>query len=274
MGRIRSLKPEFGHSEKLSAEHSEVHLLAALLLTYADDEGYFNANPKLVQAACCPLRELFMSVPEILMRLTAVGYIEMLPGEQDRMYARVVNFFTHQRVAHPTASKIKLLVKSPENIVRPPDTFTPDLGTGNREQGKEGFSREPLQHPLNHARRMMEVLGLSERILRSIEAGLVAEVQFSGNDLSETAQFITNWCIEKRRCGMTIDRFTFDSTKWRTENGNKQQVSPSVSRDEQTCESLLTAARNHAAKRDSIDGGERKNSPRSGDQRRIPARAL
>lgn len=141
MGRIRSLKPEFGHSEKLSAEHSEVHLLAGLLLTYADDEGYFNANPKLVHAACCPLRELFVSIPEILVRLTAIGYIEIIKGPENREYGRVINFLIHQRVAHPTPSKIRPLVNPPENFMKSTDTFSPDLGTGNREmeQGREGL---------------------------------------------------------------------------------------------------------------------------------------
>ena len=142
MARIRSLKPEFGHSETLSAEHSEVHLFGALLLTYADDEGYFKAHPKLVHAACCPLRELLMSVPEILVRLNEIGYIELMTGSDGHAYGRIVNFLTHQKIAHPTASKIKPLLSPPEKFMNPPESFTPDLGidlgsgkgngTGNR----------------------------------------------------------------------------------------------------------------------------------------------
>lgn len=150
MSRIRSLKPEFGQSEKLSAEHSEVHLLAALLLPYADDEGYFNANPKLIQSACCPLRELFVSVPEILVRLMVVGYIEILDGTDGRKYGHIVNFLIHQRVTHPSPSKIRLLVSPPENIVKPleplvspPESFRPDL-----ELNRKGMEGEAALPPL------------------------------------------------------------------------------------------------------------------------------
>jgi DNA-directed RNA polymerase specialized sigma54-like protein len=32
-------------------------MLAAALLNHADDEGFFNANARLVKAQCVPLRE-------------------------------------------------------------------------------------------------------------------------------------------------------------------------------------------------------------------------
>jgi hypothetical protein len=142
MGRIRSIKPELGHHDKLSALHPEIHLFAALLPTYADDYGYFQANPRLVHAGICPLRELFVSIPEIFMKLSEIGYLELFTGTDGREYGKIVNFLKHQRVAHPSESKIKALepspeifVKPPENFSKPHDIFAPDLGTGNREQG-------------------------------------------------------------------------------------------------------------------------------------------
>ena len=55
MARIRTIKPEFWRHEDLSALPADTHMLAAALLNYADDEGYFNANPKLVEAECFPV---------------------------------------------------------------------------------------------------------------------------------------------------------------------------------------------------------------------------
>ena len=131
MARIRTIKPEFGHHDRLSALPAEVHLFAALLLPFADDEGYFPAHPKLLHAGLCPLRELGMSVPEILGKLEQIKYIERFTGTDGREYGYIVNFLKHQRVAHATASKISPLRECestpPENIGRTPEVGRPDL---------------------------------------------------------------------------------------------------------------------------------------------------
>ena len=143
MARIRTLKPEFWKHEDLSALPEATHLLAAALLNYSDDFGYFNANPRLIQAECLPLREPSVSVPESLRSLQTINFIELGTGPTDRRYGRVVNFTEHQRVSHPTPSKIAdlsivwdIIKKPPENIGNSPDNFAPEQGTGNREQGK------------------------------------------------------------------------------------------------------------------------------------------
>jgi hypothetical protein len=41
MGRIRTIKPEFWRSEDLCSLPEATHMLAAALLNYADDEGFF-----------------------------------------------------------------------------------------------------------------------------------------------------------------------------------------------------------------------------------------
>lgn len=221
MSRIRSIKPEFGQNEKLSALHPETHLLAALLLPYADDEGYFNANPKLVQAAVFPLRELLQSVPEMLRSLTEINYLETCVASDGRHYGRIVNFAEHQRVSHPTNSKIKPLWKSPEEFGIVPEPIRPEWN-GIEGKGREELQEpipELIQHPLNYARKMIEVLGLSERILRSVEAGLMAECRLTGNGLDECSQFIVHRAMEDRASGVSIDKFYFDDTKWRNGNG-------------------------------------------------------
>ena len=107
MSRIRTVKPEFWKHEELSALPEAVHMLAASLLNYADDEGYFNANPKLVQAECCPLREPSVSVHDALTMLSKIGYLALGTGDDGKRYGRVVNFEQHQRINRKTHSKIK-----------------------------------------------------------------------------------------------------------------------------------------------------------------------
>jgi hypothetical protein len=84
-------------------------MLAASLINYADDEGYFNANPGLIKAECSPLREPSVSIPESLLLLAEVGYLELGEGEDGKRYGRLVTFDEHQRVNRPTPSKIKAL---------------------------------------------------------------------------------------------------------------------------------------------------------------------
>lgn len=141
MARIRTIKPEFWKHEALSALPEATHMLAAQLLNYCDDYGYFNANTKLIQAEVSPLREPSVSIHESLVRLQECFYIKLGTGADGRRYGQVVEFQTHQRVAHPTPSKISDLPitwddlgKPHEKIVNPPETFRPER---NREQGKE-----------------------------------------------------------------------------------------------------------------------------------------
>jgi hypothetical protein len=151
MARIRTIKPEFWKSEALSDLPEATHMLAAALLNYADDHGYFNANPKLIQAECSPLREPSVKVHESLGSLQAIGYVRLGTGADGRRYGHIVEFKAHQRVAHPTDSKISLISitwdergNPPDNFLKDTETFIPEQGTGNREQGTGNReSREP-----------------------------------------------------------------------------------------------------------------------------------
>ena len=138
MGRIRTIKPEFFQDEELSSLPCESHLMAAGLLTYADDHGYFNANPGLVRAAVFPLRELSRAIPEMLGELVQIGYLRLGTAEDGKRYGHVVNFSKHQRVSHPTDSKISslpIIWEDSRNFPEDSGVLTKDSAL-NREQGK------------------------------------------------------------------------------------------------------------------------------------------
>lgn len=145
MARIRTIKPEFWKHEDLSALPEPTHMLAAALLNHADDEGYFNANPGLVRAECCPLREPSVSVQDSLNSLVKVGYLELFNGSDGKRYGRIVTFDDHQRVNRPTPSKIKLLRTITDSSVSAHGAITdssPPERKG-KEQGKEGKGEQP-----------------------------------------------------------------------------------------------------------------------------------
>lgn len=135
MSRIRTIKPEFWKHEDLSELPPETHMLAAALLNYADDEGYFNANPKLIQAECCPLRDDSTTVRRSIELLSSIGYIRLFEGADGKSYGHVVKFAIHQRVDRPKESKIKELELSTNNR-RTIDEQSSLEGKG-KEQGKE-----------------------------------------------------------------------------------------------------------------------------------------
>jgi hypothetical protein len=143
MARIRTLKPGFWTHEDLSALPEPTHILAAALLNYADDEGYFNANPGLVKASCSPLREPSVSIPASLQQLADIGYLDLFTGSDGKRYGRIVTFDEHQVISRPTPSKIKHLRPLMDNSVSPPEAVREDsTPEGNKEGKGKGKEKE------------------------------------------------------------------------------------------------------------------------------------
>ncbi|WPA90708.1 DnaT-like ssDNA-binding domain-containing protein [Providencia zhijiangensis] len=129
MARIRTIKPTFWTDEDMADISEAACLLAIGLLNYADDEGYFNANPKLIKAAVFPIRETSGSIPVLLQELSNCGYISLFSTQDGKRYGLINNFTKHQVVNKKTPSKIKELNLLPENY---------GSDTGGLPLGKEG----------------------------------------------------------------------------------------------------------------------------------------
>ena len=133
MARIRTIKPEFWQDDDL-AEVSETALLFAIgLLNHADDDGYFKANPKLIESVVFPLREPSVTTTVAIQELSSIGYITLYHGKDGKQYGKVNGFKNHQRINKPTPSKIKDLIDFSEDYVTP----TVALRTGKERKGKE-----------------------------------------------------------------------------------------------------------------------------------------
>lgn len=136
MARIRTIKPEFWRNESLSAVPEPTHMLAAALLNYADDEGYFNANPKLVQAECSPLREPSVSIHDSLITLAKIGYIRVGKATDGKTVGFIVAFMEHQRINRPTSSKFKDVgIVWEDSLPTHTQLSESSLPERNREQG-------------------------------------------------------------------------------------------------------------------------------------------
>lgn len=139
MARIRTIKPEFWRDELLAGVTAEAALLAIGLLNHCDDEGYFNANPKLVESDVFPLRTLGKSTTELLRELSGIGYIEVFSGSDNKTYGKVANFEKHQVINKKTPSKIKGLCELRQDY----HTTTVVLPTGKERKGREVEQKAP-----------------------------------------------------------------------------------------------------------------------------------
>lgn len=138
MARIRTIKPEFWRNEALSELPEGTHMLAAALLNYADDEGYFNANPKLIQGELFPLRDLSVTIHGALTELSRAGYLRLGTGDDGRRYGHIIKFLEHQVINRPKASKVKgLSIVWEASVIDHGSISDPSRPEWNREQGKE-----------------------------------------------------------------------------------------------------------------------------------------
>lgn len=140
MARIRTIKPEFWTDEDMSEVSEAACLLAIGLLNYADDEGYFNANPKLIKAAIFPIRDQSGSIPVLMRELSSVGYISLFSGHDGKIYGLVNNFAKHQVINKAKKSIIRDLCVLPYEY----GTDTEQLPPGKEGKGKEGKGKTPL----------------------------------------------------------------------------------------------------------------------------------
>jgi len=201
MGRIRTVKPEFFSSEDLSSLPESTHLLAAGLLCYADDDGYFNANPGLIKATIFPLREPSVSVPEMLLQLARIDYVLLGKGSDGKSYGRITTFARHQRVSHPTPSKIRGMAIEwdyslnthrglIEGSVNSQDIFVPE-GKG-KEQGMEGKGEEIT--PGMVAKGVLDDLALAGRdLLLNLESVAGAEMRAGATAEKTRDAMIAAW---------------------------------------------------------------------------------
>jgi hypothetical protein len=136
MARIRTVKPDYWGDPKTARLSLPARLLFIGLLTEADDEGRFLASGKKLAGS------LFQNDDDVtpkkvlgwLCELETVGFVRRYTVEEVE-YAHIPAFNDHQRISHPTPSRL------PNPSGTSPETFRPDLeqGTGNREmeQGSE-----------------------------------------------------------------------------------------------------------------------------------------
>lgn len=154
--RIRSIKPEWLHDQKLSALSDSARLMSLALIVLADDYGRGRADLKYLAAQVWPHSG---SKPTLLWRradvavtsLESIGFLTRYHVGAEVFY-QLRTWNKHQRVQHPGKMRIPpppevqadtvLLGGSPETLMRPsgdpPETLTlgEGEGVGSRDLGE------------------------------------------------------------------------------------------------------------------------------------------
>jgi len=123
-----------------------VQLLALSLLSMADDHGYLHADPAIVRGAVAPFRESLASLREDLARLSEAGWIDLWEHPEQGKMGQVRKWATHQRIDHPSTSKLAVY-DIRETLARHSrdtrETLALDQGSGIRDQGGDHPSPPP-----------------------------------------------------------------------------------------------------------------------------------
>lgn len=186
--RIRTVKPEFWKNEHLCRLPEKTRLVALALLNYADDEGYFNANPELFKGECFPFDKTSLSVQGALTELSNIDYIRLSEAGDTRLYGFVVNFDKHQRINRASPSKIKGLASFSEDSVRGQRVLIEDSllehGTGNKEQGTGKGGSLPGGKPPADDKAWLE--------------DLCKDAAYQGIDVMREYHKALRWCATKK----------------------------------------------------------------------------
>jgi hypothetical protein len=138
MGRIRTIKPEFPHSESMGAVSRDARLLFLLLLTVADDSGRTRGALRLLASLLFPYDD--DAPPKIgdwIAELEEQGCVVRYEVDGSA-YLQIRNWAKHQKIDKPTASRIPPLAESSPSPRRAlADDSSLDLGSRTMDQVPE-----------------------------------------------------------------------------------------------------------------------------------------
>lgn len=138
MARIRSIKPEFPQSESMGNVSRDARLTFIMLWTLADDEGRLRGNSRMLASLLFPYDD---DAPSLID--TWLGELEKEQCIQrykieGQNYIQLCNWLNHQKIDHPSKSKIPPFAKPRESSRK---LVVGSRIKGSKDQGEEGKGR-------------------------------------------------------------------------------------------------------------------------------------
>jgi hypothetical protein len=153
MARIRTIKPEFPHSESMGRVSRESRLCFILLWTIADDAGRLRGNSRMLASLLYPYDDDAKNhIEKWLNQLSSEGCIARYEVDGTQ-YVQVMKWADHQKIDKPSASKLPAFEQLPRILANPrepsPMDMDPDLGMEGKGNGEEGSDpAEPAASPV------------------------------------------------------------------------------------------------------------------------------
>jgi hypothetical protein len=150
VARIRTIKPEFPQSETVGKLSRDARLLFIQIWTLADDSGRARAASRMLASLLYPYDD---DAPKLingwLFELEQNGCIRRYVVDGDT-YLDIPNWLKHQKIDHPTKSRLPAFEESLANPREPSRALAPDLGprTSTKDHGPiEGASPSAPHQP-------------------------------------------------------------------------------------------------------------------------------
>jgi hypothetical protein len=142
LARIRTIKPEFPHSESMGAISRDARLCFIMMFTIADDAGRLRGNSRILASLLFPYDDdapdkMEDWIAELIRTACIVRY--QVNGST---YIEIANWLEHQKIDHPTRSKIPSPIESSDIFARDGENFALDLDLGPGMEGKGTKERE------------------------------------------------------------------------------------------------------------------------------------
>lgn len=158
MARIRSLKPEMWSSESVGRLSRDARLLLVELITQVDDEGRIRASSRGLASLLYPFDDDAANMIDgWLTELEAEGMFVRYLAD-GATYGHLPKFKDHQKIDHPSKSKLPEFTESLANPREASRILAPDQGSRIKDQGEDliTFAAAPVAKP---ARKAPEAIG-------------------------------------------------------------------------------------------------------------------
>ena len=107
MARIRTIKPEFWNHPVMGKLDDSAKCLALALLNFADDEGFFLAEPNLVRSSCRPFDDDSTIIRRCLATLVESEWITLKIHPTHGPIGHISKFSEHQHIDRLKPSTLK-----------------------------------------------------------------------------------------------------------------------------------------------------------------------
>lgn len=144
MARIRTIKPDFFTSLTIADLTPEQRLTFVGLWTHCDDEGRCVDDPRLIKAAVWPLDDRNSVDVEIDLKALSESSLILRYTVNRKRYLAITNWFEHQRINRPTASKLPAFEDGdPTPPSPPPIKDSPDSRSAHGGRSEDSNASHP-----------------------------------------------------------------------------------------------------------------------------------